>query len=830
MPVCDSLEAMVICQEAKRFQSFYPRIQQLSELLEQVDNVPLKRKMRELVNGLEETFLNSPEFTASKISSNLELRLGIVGSSVSGKSFLVQRYLTGIYPKMESFSGRYKKEVLHDGQSHLLLIRDETGPPDLQFTQWVDAVIFVFSLDDELSYSMIPGYYAKMAQYRNISDVPVILVAMRDGIDDSYPGTVSIQRIKKLINDMKQCVYMEASALTGDNVDAIFQTAIEKLIQSKEVPVLKSYDEFQSPLPKDGDQSNVLSSSPGNSGNNSLVSTPSSTSKRSTRRRTMLFSSKDKKEKEVFPDTDVGSGRDIPIKQGYLYKRSANSMKREWKKKYVTLLDNGMLVYYPNLHDYMAEIHEKTLNLKHTTVKIPGQRPPKASTTTSQSQASDSRPTTPVEFLSENNNSGNDSLGKNSIVIQNGLASDCSQVDGPVDLDTALANVGNQAMMPAASTNTNSSVNSSKGDPNAPSVVKKKNKRSKHTKSCEIDYEELEKALASATTGVAVPPIMRNDSQTSSLKKKGHRRAKSGSGRFDTDTENLEFEFTIISLDGKYWNFEAGSQEERDSWVQVVEQQILTSLQTNESGKGKSRINSANSNEGSDIQAIRRVPGNDMCVDCGALNPDWASLNLGALLCIECSGVHRNLGTHLSRVRSLDLDDWPSEYTAVMCAIGNDLANGIWEGRCNEEEKPTSTSSREDKERWIRAKYESKQFLCELPPSEFSLGEQLNDAVTKEDLPLCILLLAHCTPSDVNTVNDDRDKLTPLHSGCMLGNIVITQLLVWYFADVKALDANGRSPLWHAKSSGSKECADILRYNGCNDLGTLVPQADDVIL
>jgi ribosomal protein S17 len=57
---------------------------------------------------------------------------GIVGSSVSGKSFLVQRYLTGIYPKMESFSGRYKKEVIHDGQSNLLLIRDETGPPDLQ--------------------------------------------------------------------------------------------------------------------------------------------------------------------------------------------------------------------------------------------------------------------------------------------------------------------------------------------------------------------------------------------------------------------------------------------------------------------------------------------------------------------------------------------------------------------------------------------------------------------------------------------------------------------------------------------------------------------------
>ena len=40
-------------------------------------------------------------------------------------------------------------------------------------------------------------------------------------------------------------------------------------------------------------------------------------------------------------------------------------------------------------------------------------------------------------------------------------------------------------------------------------------------------------------------------------------------------------------------------------------------------------------------------------------DPDWASLNLGALVCIECSGVHRNLGTHISRVRSLDLDEWP---------------------------------------------------------------------------------------------------------------------------------------------------------------------------
>jgi hypothetical protein len=41
------------------------------------------------------------------------------------------------------------------------------------------------------------------------------------------------------------------------------------------------------------------------------------------------------------------------------------------------------------------------------------------------------------------------------------------------------------------------------------------------------------------------------------------------------------------------------------------------------------------------------------------IDPSWASINLGILLCIECSGVHRKLGSHISRVRSLDLDEWP---------------------------------------------------------------------------------------------------------------------------------------------------------------------------
>jgi Arf-GAP with coiled-coil, ANK repeat and PH domain-containing protein len=53
------------------------------------------------------------------------------------------------------------------------------------------------------------------------------------------------------------------------------------------------------------------------------------------------------------------------------------------------------------------------------------------------------------------------------------------------------------------------------------------------------------------------------------------------------------------------------------------------------------------------IDLLRKVDGNNFCADCGASEPDWASLNLGALLCIECSGVHRNLGVHISKVTNI---------------------------------------------------------------------------------------------------------------------------------------------------------------------------------
>jgi len=104
------------------------------------------------------------------------------------------------------------------------------------------------------------------------------------------------------------------------------------------------------------------------------TSTP--TTSRKSRRRSNLFIPSKKEDKLKNVETDkLGSGRSIPIKQGYLYKRSSKALNKEWKKKYVTLCDDGRLTYHSSLHDYMDNIHGKEISLQYVTVKIPGQKP-----------------------------------------------------------------------------------------------------------------------------------------------------------------------------------------------------------------------------------------------------------------------------------------------------------------------------------------------------------------------------------------------------------------------------------------------------------------------
>lgn len=120
--------------------------------------------------------------------------------------------------------------------------------------------------------------------------------------------------------------------------------------------------------------------------------------------------------------------------------------------------------------------------------------------------------------------------------------------------------------------------------------------------------------------------------------------------------------------------------------MQIIEQEIFKSLQGNESLKSKTH----NPDDiAIAIENIRnQVSGNKFCADCDSASPEWASLNLGVVICIECSGVHRNLGSHISKVRSLSLDEWPPGHLAVMLSVGNGLANSVWESNMTGMLKP----------------------------------------------------------------------------------------------------------------------------------------------
>uniref|UniRef100_A0A087XWD2 Arf-GAP with coiled-coil, ANK repeat and PH domain-containing protein n=1 Tax=Poecilia formosa TaxID=48698 RepID=A0A087XWD2_POEFO len=200
-------------------------------------------------------------------------------------------------------------------------------------------------------------------------------------------------------------------------------------------------------------------------------------------------------------------------------------------------------------------------------------------------------------------------------------------------------------------------------------------------------------------------------------------------------TENeRRFCFEVVSP-SKCCLLQADSEREQQAWITAVQNSIAsafqerredahsprsrcTSVSMSSLEKGGGGIGDQDSEGCKALEEIQAISGNKQCCDCGEPGPDWASINLGITLCIVCSGIHRSLGVHFSKVRSLTLDTWePELIKKLMCELGNSVINRIYEARIDEItiKKPHPSSPRGDKESWIRSKYVEKKFIQKLP-------------------------------------------------------------------------------------------------------------------
>lgn len=155
----------------------------------------------------------------------------------------------------------------------------------------------------------------------------------------------------------------------------------------------------------------------------------------------------------------------------------------------------------------------------------------------------------------------------------------------------------------------------------------------------------------------------------------------------------------------------------------------------------RSDSNSFEENPSKLLQTVRdNDQGNRWCADCGSGSKvEWVSINLAIVLCIECSGIHRSLGTHISKVRSLTLDvtSFTTDVVELLLLVGNRVSNMVWEAKLDQSEKPSAQANRDRRLKFITAKYVDRAYVDPLTANMShysSADETLLASVKKNDI------------------------------------------------------------------------------------------------
>ncbi|XP_072227440.1 ARF GTPase-activating protein GIT2b isoform X4 [Leuresthes tenuis] len=217
----------------------------------------------------------------------------------------------------------------------------------------------------------------------------------------------------------------------------------------------------------------------------------------------------------------------------------------------------------------------------------------------------------------------------------------------------------------------------------------------------------------------------------------------------------------------------------------------------------------------------KRVRSREVCADCSAPEPRWASVNRGVLVCDECCSIHRGLGRHSSQVRHLNHSPWPPSQLQMVQTLYGNGANSIWEHSLLDPSSSVSGKRKANpqdrvhpnKTEFIKAKYQMLAYVHRMPCREDDsvtakdLSKQLHSSVRTGNLETCLRLLS--LGAQANFFHPEKGN-TPLHIAAKAGQVLQAELLAVYGADPGALDSSGKTPIDYARQAGHQELAERL--------------------